>query len=422
MSITKPQGFLAAGMNVGIKSQVKSQVKSGELDLALVAVQDVENSNVENSTQKIVASAVFTSNRVQAAPVIISTKHLEQSRQIKAIILNSGCANAATGAAGVADAIAMCEGVAKELGVSAEEVLVCSTGLIGYGLPIEKILSGIPSLVQGLNLDGAQAAKAIMTTDTKPKEHFELGDGFVVGGMAKGAAMLAPNMQSPKSATSPKSAAGPKSATMLAVITTDASCENAEVNFDKILQTAVDASFNKLSVDGVQSTNDTVILLSNGRAGEKPVDEILAGVQKTCEALAYMMADDAEGATKTIRLHIGGASDEAAADFVGRYLADSLLLKCSWFGGDPYWGRLVSEIGATGAEFDMSKLSLSYGEHVVFESGAEVEISDSTKELADYMSGSHLDIYIELGAGNAEANILTTDLGHGYIDENSKTS
>lgn len=401
MSITKPQGFVAAGINSGIKD-------NGNLDLALVALEDTLHtlSGANDMSPQIVATAVFTTNKSQAAPVLVSKEHLKQNKQqAKAVILNSGCANAATGEKGKADALEMCKTTASSLGIDTSEVLVCSTGLIGYDLPMEKILSGIPNLVKELSVEaGTQAAKAIMTTDTKHKEHFETGDGFTVGGMAKGAAMLEPNM-----------------ATMLAVITTDATCENPETNMTEILKKAVASSFNKMSVDGVQSTNDTVILLSNGRAGEKPVAAIAESVQKTCEALAYMMADDAEGATKVVKLFVSGARDEASANQLGKYLANSLLLKCSWYGADPYWGRLVSEIGAFGVEAD--KLSLSYGENTIFKNGEKVELSEAEQSSLDkYMSGKDLEIGVDLGVGTDSTTILTTDLGHGYIDENSQTS
>ncbi len=392
MGVTAPQGFRAAGIHCGIKTETK---ENQALDLALV----------ESMQESAYSAAVFTSNKLAAAPVVVSKKHLVKSQgKTRAVIINSGCANAATGQAGETDARQTCEKTAQELNASTNEILVCSTGLIGYQLPVKKILQSIPELVASLSEEGAsQAAKAIMTTDTKPKEHLEAGNGFLVGGMAKGAAMLAPDM-----------------ATMLAVITTDAICESPEENLPKILKRAVDESFNSLSVDGVQSTNDTVILLANGLSGEKPVADIQKAVTKTCQNLAHMMAEDAEGATRTVGIHIFGAPDNDAGDIAARHLANSVLLKCSWYGGDPYWGRLASELGASGIAVDLSRLSLGYGRFTVFERGAESHFDKS--QLAEYMSGRHLDVHVNLGLGNGEGYMLACDLGYGYIDENSKTS
>ncbi len=444
MSVTKPKGFLAAGMHCGIKDSTSNS----NLDLALVAVElAVDNNSIsdnssnassgnepskgDNVSTGATTAAVFTSNKVQAAPVLVSKKHLSKSKnQVKAVILNSGCANAATGELGDQNAISMCKGVAKEIGANPEEVLVCSTGLIGFQLPIENILGAIPELVSSLggNSDNSsKAAKAIMTTDTKPKEHFIEGAGFCVGGMAKGAAMLSPDMLAPDM--------GPPSATMLSVVTTDAKCEPDELQ--SILNEAVGNSFNKLTVDGVQSTNDTVILMSSGLAGTKPKADVLDAVQKVCQELAYMMAADAEGATKVVALNISGAGDDKEAELIGKYLANSLLLKCSWHGADAYWGRLASEIGAAcskmNIELDYSKLSFSYGEHTVFEKGEALDLtSDQAEALSNYMKEEHIDIYIGLsGRGREDENegdkkgtakVLTTDLGYGYIDENSQTS
>ncbi len=388
MGVAAPKGFRAAGIHCGIK-------ENQALDLALV----------ESIEKPAHSAAAFTSNKLAAAPVLVSRKHLAKSQgKTRAVIINSGCANAATGQAGEVDARQTCEKTAQELNASTNEILVCSTGLIGYQLPVKKILQSIPELAASLSEEGAShAAKAIMTTDVKPKEHLETGSGFLVGAMAKGAAMLAPNM-----------------ATMLAVITTDAICENPGENLPKILKRAADESFNSLSVDGVQSTNDTVILLASGLSGEKPVADIQKAVTKTCQNLAYMMAEDAEGATRTVGIHVFGALDDDAADAAVRYLANSVLLKCSWHGGDPYWGRLASELGASGVAVDLNRLSLGYGRFVVFEKGAESHLNKS--ELAEYMSSRHLDVHINLGLGNGEGYMLACDLGHGYIDENSKTS
>ena len=388
MSVTAPKGFIASGIHCGIKD-------SGDLDLALVAAEG----------KPADSAAVFTTNMLQAAPVLVSRANLKNSKQkTKAVILNSGCANAATGDQGLEAAEAMCAKTGEGLGVEPEEVLVCSTGLIGYQLPVEKIYSGIPSLLeQASGLGHNLAARAICTTDTQEKECSIDASGFSVGAMAKGAAMLSPQM-----------------ATMLAVITTDAACKHPARDLKDILAQAADKSFNKLSVDGVQSTNDTVILLSSGKAGEQPKDAIAEAVTEACQNLACQMAGDAEGGTKTIQLYIEGAPSDALAEEAARYIVNSMLIKCSWYGGDPYWGRLASELGAVGIAVDLDRLSIKYGEHLAFKGNSEIQPDLSA--LSKYMSGPHLDVYLDLGLGSGRGYMLTCDLGHGYIDENSQTS
>jgi glutamate N-acetyltransferase/amino-acid N-acetyltransferase len=390
MSITAAAGFTANGIACGIKS-------SGDPDLTLVATTD---------GVPVAAAAVFTQNKMTAAPVITTNAHLTLTGgRAAAVILNSGCANAATGQQGLADAQAMTELVAAELGCQADEVLVCSTGLIGYTLPMAAIEGGVPKLVAGLTdtPDGAiAAAEALRTTDTHRKEAVVRGADFVVGGMAKGAAMLAPNM-----------------ATMLAVLTTDATVEPAELT--EILRAGVAESFNSMSSDGCTSTNDTVILLASGAAGP-PADHhaFAAAVAEVCLDLATQMVGDAEGHTKVVRVHVTGALSDDDAKAGARKVAESQLVKCSWYGKDPYWGRIASELGSAGIAFEADKLRVRYGDITVAEHGITVEADAAAIDA--YMAQEWIEVTAYLGLGDGTARILTNDLTHAYIDENMGTS
>lgn len=387
MSVTRPEGFVANGVTAGVKV-------AGGLDLALVATAD---------GQAVPAAGVFTQNLMTAAPVQVTRRHLTatQGRAV-GVVLNSGNANAATGAPGMAHAEAMCSAVAGELGCAPEEILVCSTGLIGIPLPVELITAAAPGLVSGRAAEGAEAAAAaIMTTDTVAKEVVVEADGFVVGGMAKGAAMLSPNM-----------------ATMLAVLTTDAGAE-PEVLGD-VLAHAVDGSFNTLSVDGCTSTNDTVLLFASGRAGPVDPRELALAVAEACQSLAEQMAADAEGATKVVRVTVAGATSDADADLAARSVADSVLCKCSWYGADPYWGRVASELGASGVRFEQDRLRISYGGVVVADGG--VAAQHDTAAVAAHLEGDRIELVCDLGLGPGRATVLTNDLTHAYVDENMGTS
>jgi glutamate N-acetyltransferase / amino-acid N-acetyltransferase len=389
MSVTAAAGFVAGGIAAGIKAD-------GQLDLSLVATDD---------GRPVPAAAVFTQNKMTAAPVVATRNHLMRSNQhAAAVVLNSGNANAATGKEGLEHAQRMCAAVAGGLGCERHEVLVCSTGLIGIPLPIERIEAAAPALVASRaagEAGGSIAADAILTTDTVRKTSVARGDGFVVGGMAKGAAMLAPNM-----------------ATMLAVLTTDA--EATPKQLKAALAAALPTSFNALSVDGCTSTNDTVILLASGKAGPVDPHALNAAVAEVCADLAAQMAGDAEGATKVVRLQVVGAvtDDEAAAG--ARKTAESQLVKCSWYGEDPYWGRIASELGSAGIQFDPDKLAVRYGPHTVAEGG--ISVDHDAEGLAHYMEQRHLDITADLGMGRGAATILTNDLTHAYVDENMGTS
>ncbi|MCU0312342.1 MAG: bifunctional glutamate N-acetyltransferase/amino-acid acetyltransferase ArgJ [Acidimicrobiales bacterium] len=389
MSVTAPQGFTAAGLAAGIKG-------SGDPDLALVAVDTGPGGTAS-------AAGVFTRNLMTAPPVVVSRSNLAASGgRTAAVILNSGNANAATGEPGSRDAVTMCALVAAELGVDPHHVLVCSTGLIGIPLPMDVIEPAIAPLVAARSADGGPAAaRAIMTTDTHAKEVVVAGDGFTVGGMAKGAAMLSPDM-----------------ATMLAVLTTDAAAPPAELH--AALTAAVERSFNTLDVDGCTSTNDTVLLLASGVAG--PVDPVAlaAAVARACTDLAEQMAGDAEGATKVVRLTVTGAHSDAEAAAGARYVARSQLVKCSWYGNDPYWGRIASDLGSCGIGFDPALLEVRYGGVTVCRHG--VEADHDREAVAVHMAGRHLDVEAHLGLGAGRAMILTNDLTHAYVDENMGTS
>ena len=387
MSVTAPGGFVAAGIACGIKP-------SGRPDLAGVATSD---------GRPVPSAAVFTANKLAAAPVVVSRDHLAATAgHAAAVILSSGNANASTGAPGVEHAVRMCTATASALGCAPSDVLVCSTGLIGIPLPIDVIEAGIGPLVAARHeAGGRDAAIAIMTTDTLAKEALVAGDGFTVGGMAKGAAMLAPNM-----------------ATMLAVLTTDAAADPATLA--RALRSGVAASFNRMSVDGCMSTNDTVIMLASGRAG--PVEEaaLAQAVEAACFSLATQMVGDAEGATKVVRVEVTGAASHDDAARGARRIADSQLVKCSWFGEDPYWGRIGSELGSAGIDFDPDRFSIAYGGVVVASGGVAIDHDEAA--LKEHMAGRFLRVTADLGLGDGRDFVLTNDLSHGYIDENKATS
>lgn len=387
--VTAPAGFVAAGATCGLK-------ESGAPDLALVMTENA---------QAVPTAAVFTSNKLTAAPVATSHMHLVASGgQATAVILNSGNANAATGPKGRADAEAMCAAVAGHFARPVEEVLVCSTGLIGIPLPIDTVVGGIPDLMSSrgpTGAHGAAAAEAIRTTDTHRKEAVARAGAATVGGMAKGAAMLKPNM-----------------ATMLAVLTTDAAVDPAALK--QLLTHAVDRSFNVLDVDGCTSTNDTVILMASGLVGPVDGDELQVAIDSVCANLAAQMAGDAEGATKTVRVEVTGAESDADAARVARAIAHSQLVKCSWYGEDPYWGRVASEAGSAGVAFEASRATISYGGIVVAQGC--VDADHDTEAVANHMAGRDLVIGVDLGLGEGSAHVLTNDLTHAYIDENMGTS
>jgi glutamate N-acetyltransferase / amino-acid N-acetyltransferase len=389
VSVTAAGGFVAAGGSAGIKA-------NDALDVAVVATTD---------GRAVPAAGVFTSNLAAAAPVQVSRAHLAATRgRAAGVILTSGNANAATGEPGRHAAQRLCAVVADGIGATSDEVLICQTGLIGIPFPIDVIeprVSGIVEARAGSAEDAAGAARAIMTTDTVPKEVVVAGDGFTVGGMAKGAAMLAPNM-----------------ATMLAVCTTDAAVDPETLY--KALAAAVSDSFNTITVDGCTSTNDTVLVLASGTAASPMPPALTEALTQACRSLAEQMVSDAEGATKVAHVCVRGAESDAAAHAAARKVADSMLVQCSLFGQDPYWGRVVSELGSAGTPFDLDRVSVSYGGVVVCAGG--VAAAHDAAAVVAHLAGRHIEIDCDLGLGSGRAVVLGTDLGYGYIDENKTTS
>ncbi|MDQ4502638.1 bifunctional glutamate N-acetyltransferase/amino-acid acetyltransferase ArgJ [Sinomonas sp. ASV322] len=387
MTVTAPKGFRAAGVTAGIKA-------SGKPDVALV-VNDGPDKN---------AAAVFTSNRVAAAPVHWSRQAISDGRA-DAVILNSGGANACTGPQGFQNAHTTAEKTAERLGISAGDVVVCSTGLIGEQLPMDKILAGVDAASAGLAADGGHdAAVAIMTTDTVPKEAVFTGTDsegaeFTIGGIAKGAGMLAPGL-----------------ATMLVVLTTDA-VTNSEM-LDAALRDAVRVTFNRADSDGCMSTNDTVVLLSSGASGAVPdAVDFTEGLTQVCAELARKLIADAEGASHDIAIRAFNAASESDAEVVARAVARSNLFKTAIFGKDPNWGRVLSAVGTTDAVFEPDELSVTINGVEVCRKGGIGE----DRSLVDLGPRDVL-VEIDLQAGDAEATILTNDLTHDYVHENSAYS
>ncbi|MCG2620302.1 bifunctional glutamate N-acetyltransferase/amino-acid acetyltransferase ArgJ [Arthrobacter sp. I2-34] len=382
MSVTTPKGFRAAGITAGLKA-------SGKPDMALVV----------NDGPAKAAAAVFTSNRVAAAPVLWSRQVVSDTR-VDAVILNSGGANACTGAEGFQNTHATAEKTAEVLGISAGDVVVCSTGLIGEQLPMDKILPGVEAAAAALAGDGgAAAASAIMTTDTVSKQAGFSGPGYSIGGMAKGAGMLAPGL-----------------ATMLVVITTDAEVEPAAL--DSALREATRVTFDRTDSDGCMSTNDTVVLMSSAASGTAPgLAEFTAGLTQVCADLARQLITDAEGASHDIAITTVNAATESDAETVSRAVARSNLFKTAIFGNDPNWGRVLSAVGTTDAAFEPGQLNVSMNGVQVCRNGGVGE----PRSLVD-LSGREVEVVIDLNAGGETATIWTNDLTHDYVEENSAYS
>jgi glutamate N-acetyltransferase / amino-acid N-acetyltransferase len=411
VSVTAAKGFRAAGVAAG--------VKDAGLDVALIV----------NDGPTKAAAAVFTRNRVKAAPVLWSQQVVSDGR-VDAVLLNSGGANACTGAEGFRDTHATAEHAAATLRISAADVAICSTGLLGVRLRLEALRGGVDKAAARLSAAGGDdAAVAILTTDTVPKQAVAVGGtsgpsgrqrdddraipasgpaaqttggevgAYTVGGMAKGAGMLAPAL-----------------ATMLVVLTTDAEVPAADL--DRALRSATRRTFDRLDSDGCLSTNDTVLLLASGASGARPpYDEFARVVEQVCADLAAQLLSDAEGASKTIAIEVSGAATEADAVTVGRAIARNSLVKCAIHGEDPNWGRILAAIGTTDAAFEPERLAVAVNGVWVCRDGGIGE----PRELAD-MSTRHVTITVDLTAGDATATVHTTDLTAAYVHENSAYS
>ncbi len=384
MSVTAAKGFEASGVHAGIR-------RSGP-DLALV-----------RSVGPAVGAAVWTTNRVLAAPVVVSQRHLAAAEP-QAVVVNSGSANAATGAAGIADAERTAEEVAQALGLQAEQIVVLSTGVIGVPLPIERVVSGVRDAAASLSTDGGDAAAAaILTTDRGPKQASVLADGFVVGAMAKGAGMIHPRL-----------------ATMLAVITTDYPLAPGEAI--EFLRPAVDESFNRISVDGECSTNDAVVLLANGASNvarsTSRDEEFGAALWDVCSALAREIVEDGEGATVLLEIHVSGAATDDEAVAVARRIATSPLVKTAAFGHDPNWGRVLAAAGSAPwnggfARVDVDRVSMTFDGIEVFERGTRTGALPS-------LAGAGVSIGLDLGLGSGKASYLASDLTYDYVRLNAE--
>ena len=380
MSVTAPRGFRAAGATAGLKA-------SGKPDVALVV----------NDGPSRAAAAVFTSNRFKANPVLWSEQVLTDG-QVRAVVLNSGGANCGTGPEGFQTTHATAELVADLLGDGAKDVVVCSTGLIGPLFSRDRLLTGVNAAFEALGDHGGAAATAIMTTDTVSKQAVVSGDGFTVGGMAKGAGMLAPAL-----------------ATMLVVLTTDADVTAADC--DRALRAATRVTFDRLDSDGCQSTNDTVLLMASG-AGAKPTDDAFdEAVRQVCADLALQLLSDAEGSAHDIAIEVVHAATEDEAVEVGRAVARSNLFKCAVFGEDPNWGRVLASVGTTQAAFEVSDVDISFNGTQVCRGG--VQHGDPADVV---FTGRAVHVLIDLKAGEATATIRTNDLTTAYVHENSAYS
>ncbi len=384
MSVVAPLGFRAAGVSAGIK-------QSGARDVAIVAAAD-----------PVAATGIFTRNRSAAAPVLLSRHHL-RDHQARAIVLNSGCANAGTGSAGEKAALAMAEATADGIGCRVADVLVASTGPIGPPLPIDSIKNAIPGAIDALTDEsGTGAAAAIMTTDTVSKEATANGSGYVIGGMAKGAAMVRPDM-----------------ATMLAVLTTDAVVSWQAL--ETILRRVGDRTFNCLNIDGCASTNDSVFLLASGGAGVRPdLEEFEQRLHEVCLDLALQMARDGEKTDRVITVNVRGAVNDSIARELGRTMTDSDLVRASFYGGDPNWGRLLAAAGAGPFPMNPNAMSVFYNGIEVARNSVEVDYDRKTL-LAELRQGD-FSVDVEVGTGEGQATIYACDLTPGYVMFNSEPS
>ena len=393
--ITSPKGFLAAGVCAGLK-------RNGAPDMAMIC-----------SETPCTFSGTFTTNLFPAAPVQLCKERILKEEKIRAVIVNSGVANACTGLEGYRNAETMARLTAEALNLSPGMVMVSSTGRIGNQLPMDKIEAGIRAAAKALRADGgAEAAKAIMTTDTKPKEialTFSVGDKVVtIGGICKGAGMIAPKMAVPH-------------ATMLCYITTDCVISNRQLS--AMLGEVVDDSFNKVTVDGDMSTNDTVIVMANGASGaeirEGSVDEVhfKAALTMVAQHLARSIAMDGEGATKFVSVEVSGAANDSEAELCARTIANSLLCKTAWFGCDPNWGRVLAAAGRSGANFSAENVSLDYDEMPVVRNGMDAGVPEA--ELARVLKRGEFSVKLNLGEGHGAFTVWTSDVSYEYVKINA---
>ena len=389
--VTTPLGFRASGSSAGIKA------KRG-LDLALLV-----------SDTPAMAAAVFTTSRAQAAPVLVSREHLNASGGVaRAIVVNSGCANACTGEDGIRTAREMTAETARIVGCSVAEVLVASTGVIGVALPIDRVLGQLPAAFCALaNDQGSAAARAIMTTDPSPKEtatEVRISGRMVrIGGMAKGSGMIEPMM-----------------ATMLAFVTTDAAVPQPLLA--RALRHAVNDSFNAITVDGECSTNDCVMLLANGSSGteidESNYETFVQSLHAVCRELALGVVRDGEGATKLVTVIVTGAASPAEARRAAKAVANSLLVKTAIHGGDPNWGRLIAVAGRANVAFELSRAAVMIGATTLFENGRPHD--EASPEAAAYLKGTEVTVTVDLGAGSASSTVWTCDLSAEYVRINAE--
>ncbi|HSJ71846.1 MAG TPA: bifunctional glutamate N-acetyltransferase/amino-acid acetyltransferase ArgJ [Acidimicrobiia bacterium] len=386
MSVVAAEGFRAAGVSAGVK-------RSGR-DVAVVLAD-----------APAVTAAVFTTNQAAGAPVLLDRHHLAATSLMRGVVINSGCANAATGLRGLENAETMVAVAAGEAGGHRGEYLVCSTGTIGTQLPMDAVTAGITeaiSLARSDAASGALAAEAIMTTDSVPKTAVHSGGGWVVGGMAKGAGMIRPDM-----------------ATMLAFVTTDAVVEKDDLQ--RVLSGAVDRTFNALNIDGCESTNDTVIAMASGRSGIAPsVDELESSLYVVCRDLAEQMARDAEGASRVVFIEVRGARDDVTARYLGRLVADSALVRASFYGGDVNWGRIVGALGTSEEPLDMDAIEIRYHGVPVFRSGVGSDYDE--RALLGQCEEGDLVIDIIMGDEPGSASVVTTDLTPEYVVFNGERS
>ncbi|MGI8426898.1 MAG: bifunctional glutamate N-acetyltransferase/amino-acid acetyltransferase ArgJ [Actinomycetota bacterium] len=378
-----PRGFLAAGVASGIK-------RSGGLDLALIV-----------SEIQAACAGVFTTNLAAAAPVLVSRDRIK-SGSARGVVVNSGCANACTGRKGHQHALDMADVAAKATKIPANQMLVCSTGLIGSYLPMDKVLLGATKAASALTADDEKAMKAIMTTDTRPKRiAYSNSAGWSIGGIAKGSGMIAPNM-----------------ATMLGFVTTDAAVSPAQLRSALIRVTK--ATFNAISVDGDTSTNDTVLVFANGHSGVSPsIKSFTEALESVCSDLAEMIVIDGEGAEKIVRIKVAGAANRRQAEQAARTVAESLLVKTAIYGGDANWGRVAAALGRSGASFELDRLTISMGNEKVFANGQPGAPQAVTRARAA-MKKADIAIVCDLGAGKAIAEMLTTDMTPKFVNLNAE--